>query len=112
MQMILADADVNELYPCGDARGYYHVAIDQFCIYEQNHFGTFDQFYSKAFSLYLLHLDGALINELNKTSDVYICMTVMILSTLKSMCFTSPVCKIKFIKKDSLKTTIGLNRST
>ena len=28
MQMILADADVNELYPCGDARGYYHVAID------------------------------------------------------------------------------------
>ena len=28
------------------------------------------------------------------------------------MCFTSPVCKIKFFKKDSLKTTIGLNRST
>ena len=62
MQMILADADVNELYPCGDARGYYHVATDQFYIYEQNHFGTLDQFYSKAFSLYLLYLAGALIN--------------------------------------------------
>ena len=82
MQMILAHADVNELYPCGDASGYYRVAIDQFCIYEQNHFSILDQFYSKAFRCtYYILLVLSLTNELNKTTDKYICMTVMILST-------------------------------
>lgn len=63
--MILVHTDVNELYPCGDASGYYDVDIDPFPIYLLIHFSIFDYFYMppfKGFSLNLLHLTGSVIN--------------------------------------------------